>query len=234
MPSLRLVTWSCNYGSLHTCLSELAEYSPDIVFLQRCALPKSLPLVRQFLTRRIGAKKGIALGSRNTDFHLAQLEPRANSGPTALPAAVTGFVSFTALGIWAQGPNYVDDVMQTLDAYDDDLRAGMSVVMGHLDSGTNRKTAQSPSHGYERIMARLADLTLVSAYDSFNVVGHETHPTCPHLFRSSEPWHIDFCFVPARWVMSLVGVTVIDNRKWTMRSDHLPLKVDLRFFPPRD
>jgi endonuclease/exonuclease/phosphatase family metal-dependent hydrolase len=143
MPSLRLIAWNCNHGSLSTRLSELAECSPDIVFLQECAPTETLPLTGQFFTRRLNGAKGIALGSLNPNYHLTDLTPRPTSGAAVLGATVTGPVSFTVLGVWGQKP-YADDVMRTLNAYDDLLRSGSSVVMGDLNSGTP-PWAQSPS-----------------------------------------------------------------------------------------
>jgi exodeoxyribonuclease-3 len=230
MPALRLIAWNCHHGSLSTRLSELAEYSPHIVFLQECTPAATLSIARQVFRRRVGPRKGIALGSLNADYHLKKLKPRANSGRAVVAAAVTGPVSFTALGIWSQGPKYVDDVMRTLDAYAGLLRSGPAVVMGDLNSGTNLNREQSPSKGHSRIVGALADLGLVSAYHAFHDVEHgrETRPTYRHQFKASQPWHIDFCFVPASWVSRLVGVDVIDGEAWAARSDHLPLTVDLR------
>ena len=229
MPSLCLITWNCHHGSLSQRLAELAApASPDIVFLQECLPAATLAVRGQFITRRINDRKAIALGSTNPDYHLAELTSRASSGLAAVAAAVDGPISFTAIGVWGQKPNYAEDVMRTLDAYDDVLRSEQSVVMGDLNSGTNLKHAGQPSKGHSRILTRIADLGLVSAYHvNHNVEhGHETHPTYRHLRKRSKPWHIDFCFVPAHW--DVVGVDVLDGKKWSMTSDHLPLKVDIR------
>jgi exodeoxyribonuclease-3 len=80
----------------------------------------------------------------------------------------------------------------------------------------------------------LAELGLVSAYHAFHGVeqGHETHPTYRHHFKAAQPWHIDFCFVPASWVDCLVRVEVMDGDDWSKRSDHLPLTVDLLWTAP--
>jgi endonuclease/exonuclease/phosphatase family metal-dependent hydrolase len=229
MPSLCLITWNCHHGSLGQRLAELAApASPDIVFLQECLPAATLPIHGQFITRRINDRKGIALGSMNPDYRLAALTSRASSGLAAVAAAVDGPISFTAIGVWGQKPNYAEDVMRTLDAYDGVLRSEQSVVMGDLNSGTNLKQAGQPSRGHSRILARLAELGLVSAYHvSHNVEhGYETHPTYRHQRKRSKPWHIDFCFVPADW--DVVGVEVLDGRRWSMTSDHLPLKVEIR------
>jgi endonuclease/exonuclease/phosphatase family metal-dependent hydrolase len=71
----------------------------------------------------------------------------------------------------------------------------------------------------------------VSAYHAFHRVEHgdETHPTYRHQRKPSQPWHIDFCFVPACWAANLVSVEILDGKRWATRSDHLPLKVDIRF-----
>jgi endonuclease/exonuclease/phosphatase family metal-dependent hydrolase len=220
MQSLRLIAWNCHHGLLSTRLSELAEYTAA----------ETLPLVGQVIARRIAPLKGIALGSLKADYRLAELELRADSGRAVVAAAVTGPVSFTAVGIWSQGPKYVDDVMRTLDAYASVLRSGPAVVMGDLNSGTDLNGPRSSSKGHASIVGALADIGLVSAYHAFHRVGHgyETHPTYRHQFKSSQPWHIDFCFVPVSWVDRLVGVEVIDGENWTVQSDHLPLMVDLR------
>jgi endonuclease/exonuclease/phosphatase family metal-dependent hydrolase len=230
MPSLRLIAWNCHHGTLSTRLSELAEYSPDIVFLQECAPAETLPPPAQIFARRVGPRKAVALGSLHANYHLAKLASRAHSGRAVVAAAVTGSVSFTALGIWSQGPRYADDVMRTLHAYAGVLRSGPAVVMGDLNSGTNLNKEQLPGRGHSRIVGMLADFGLVSAYHAFHHVehGHETHATYRHQYNATRPWHIDFCFVPARWVEHLVAVDVIDGKDWALRSDHLPLTVDLR------
>ena len=232
-PSLRLIAWNCRSGSLSTRLSELAEHSPDIVFLQECLPAETLPLAGQFFARRIGPQKGIALGSLNREYRLEEMDSRAHSGRAVIAATVTGPVSFNVIGIWSQGPHYVDDLMRTLNAYADLLTKSPSVVMGDLNSGTCLNRSRSPSKGHSRVVGALADLGLVSAYHALHDVGHgqEAHATYRHQFKASQPWHIDFCFVPSNWAANLRRVEVIDDENWATRSDHLPLLVDLR--PPR-
>src|SRR5437016_1722986 len=135
MSSLRLIAWNCHHGSLSTRLEELAAFAPAIVFLQECKPTSTLPMMGPFLTQRVNAQKGIALASLNADYHLAKLKPRANRGRAVMGATVSGPVSFTALGIWSQGPQYVDDVMRTLKAYERVLVSGPTIVMGGVKHG---------------------------------------------------------------------------------------------------
>jgi exodeoxyribonuclease-3 len=229
MPSLRLIAWNCHHGSLSTRLAELAAFAPAIVFLQECRPTAPISPIGPFLTRRVNARKGIALASLDADYHLEKLTRRANRGRAVIGATVSGPLSFTALGIWSQGPHYVDDVMRTLKAYGKLLRSGPTIVMGDLNSGTNLAGPRSSNKGHARILDTLADLGLVSAYHAFHQCEHgqETHPTYRHQRKSSQPWHIDFCFVPVGW--AVVGVEVLDGKEWATTSDHLPLKVDVQF-----
>jgi endonuclease/exonuclease/phosphatase family metal-dependent hydrolase len=231
MPALRLIAWNCHHGSLSTRLAELAPLAPAIVFLQECRPGETLWLNGPLVTQAVGVRKSVALASHDGNYQLARLRRRANRGRAVVGATVAGPVSFTALGIWSQGPRYVDDVMRTLKAYNRVLRSRPAVVMGDLNSGTNLNDRRSPSKGHARIIDALADLGLVSAYHAFHKVdhGHEAHPTYRHNHKPSRPWHIDFCFVPAAWVPNLVAVEVLDGKEWTARSDHLPLQVDVHF-----
>jgi endonuclease/exonuclease/phosphatase family metal-dependent hydrolase len=227
MPALRLIAWNCHHGSLTTRLAELARYSPDIVFLQECTAEN--PVAGQFVTRCIGPRKSIALGSPRACYRLEKLDCAQNSGRGCIAGAVAGPVSFTVLGIWSQGPRYVDDALRSLDDYADVLRQGPTVVMGDLNSGTRLRRRKLPSNGHRRIIGALTDLGLVSAYHAFHQVDHgrERHATYCHQFNAVQPWHIDFCFVPASWVECVVGVKVLAGTHWAKRSDHFPLMVDL-------
>jgi len=231
---LRLIAWNCHHGPLTKRLADLAPFSPAIVFLQECRPVEALASTTRFVTQRVNVRKGIALGSLDSTYSIAKLKPRANGGRAVVGARVTGPVSFVVLGIWSQGPRYVDDVMRTLDAYGRILRSGPAVVMGDLNSGTNLAGETSINKGHSRIVAALADRGLVSAYHAFHGVEHgqEAHPTYRHQRKASKPWHIDFCFVPAGWVGSLIHVEVLDGNAWTTTSDHLPLMVDVRFTHP--
>ncbi len=227
---LRLIAWNCHHGLLTARLAELASFSPAIVFLQECRPVEALALMNPFVTQRVNVQKAIALGSLDTAYSLAKLRPRANRGRAVVGVRVTGPVSFIALSIWSQGPHYVDDVMRTLDAYSSILRSGPVVVMGDLNSGTNLARQKSTNKGHSQIVKALADHGLVSAYHASHRVEHgqEVHPTYRHQRKASKPWHIDFCFVPVGWIVSLIRVEVLDGKEWTTTSDHLPLMVDVR------
>jgi len=225
---LRLMTWNCRSGSIETRLSQLARYKPDVVFLQECDPAERMPAAGR-LCRRIGARKGIALVVSSHDCECVELEPRPAGGRAVIGATVGRPVTFTALGIWGQGADYVGDVLRTLDAYGDLLRSGPAVVMGDLNSGNTLGDVRSPSKRHQRLVDAFGDVGLTSAYHAYHGIehGHERHATYFHQFKRSRPWHIDFCFVPRTWAPRLANVKVLDRAAWTAQSDHRPLLVDI-------
>ncbi len=234
MAALRLIAWNCHHGSVQARLAELAPFAPAIVFLQECQPGVKLPSASSCLACQVNARKGIALASLDAEYQITPLRRRPNRGRAIVGATVTGPISFTALGIWGQGPRYANDVMATLDAYRRVLRSGPAVVLGDLNSGSNL-TRQPPSKGHARILAALKDCGLVSAYHAFHDVahGHEAHPTYRHQRNVTKPWHIDFCFVPAAWIQHVRSVELFDGDEWPKKSDHLPLSVELQFADER-
>jgi endonuclease/exonuclease/phosphatase family metal-dependent hydrolase len=101
--------------------------------------------------------------------------------------------------------------------------------MGDLNSGTPLAEWREPNNRHKRVVDALTGLGLVSAYNAFHRLEHgqETHATYFHQFDASQPWHIDFCFIPRAWASKLVNVTVINGEPWAKRSDHRPLFVEI-------
>jgi len=234
MPTLRLVAWNCHHGTLNNRIALLKPHQPDIVFLQECRPATERPLYGHFLRLRVNGKKQIALGSVSQDYELRALAPRKGRGRASLAADVSGSLSFAVLGIWSQlgtGRRYVDDVLRSLDAYDDVLRSRPTVVMGDLNSGPHMNGSTTLSKGHARLLAAFTALDMVSTYHLFHKVDHgcELDATYRHLFKATEPWHIDFCFVPKTWARNVTSVQVLDGGNWRRESDHHPLRVDLRF-----
>jgi endonuclease/exonuclease/phosphatase family metal-dependent hydrolase len=133
------------------------------------------------------------------------------------------------LGLWARGPNYATDVMRTLRSHADLLLAGSSVVLGDFNSGSRLGLAASVTRRHVDVLNLCQSFGLVSAYHAFHGVtpGCERHATYFHQAKRTPPWHIDLCFIPVSWSPHLTRVAVIDGRRWSQRSDHRPLLVEV-------
>ena len=107
-------------------------------------------------------------------------------------------------------------------------------LLAYFNSGTNLGGTPALTRGHSRIVDALGALGLVSAYHAFHKVdhGHEPHATYRHQFKASQPWHLDFCFVPTAWASHISKVEVISGDNWDERSDHRPMLVDLHLLAP--
>ena len=228
MRSVRFITWNCRSGSIDHRMAQLAEYRPDVVFLQEC-----VPAVRRPCTYRVNAQKGIALVCASPGFRLSALARNSNAGRASVAASVVGDGAFSVVGIWGQLPNYVADVLRTLEAHARRLRRGRTIVMGDFNSGVALRGEQSLSVGHRRILDTCSALGLASAYHAFHRIEHasEKHATYYHQFKLTQPWHIDYCFVPTSWLAGVRSVQVLDGDTWASHSDHRPLIVDV--VPPQ-
>jgi endonuclease/exonuclease/phosphatase family metal-dependent hydrolase len=226
---LRIVTWNCRSGLAAKRLSELAEHEAHVVFLQECRPSETLSPPHVVCQRAINGAKGIALAVPAASYHCVPRALPGGSGRAVIAAQVLAPVPFTVLGIWAQGPGYADDVMLTLQAHADLLRTEHVVVVGDLNSGSRLDRRRSLTRNHKRLLDLCGELELVSAYHAFHRIdpGDESHATYFHQFKRSQPWHIDFCFIPRRWSSRLIRVTILDGRRWAKRSDHRPLLVEL-------
>lgn len=145
-----------------------------------------------------------------------------------MAARIDGPLRFTTLGIWAQGPNYATDVIQTLTAHDAAMSWESTIVVGDLNSGP-RLTAPKVTKSHQRLIDAFNARKLRSAYHEFHNIEHgqEDDPTYFHLGKRSAPWHIDFCFIPTSWVTRLTNVAIVGSSSWKPSSDHRALLVDM-------
>src|SRR5262249_50262925 len=227
MTRLRLVTWNCRSGTVAKRLADVAELDPHIVFLQECRSADNIP--GRLVGVRVGGRKGIALLATDSAFRVAPAALPDNCGRASIAARFVYPVPFTLVGLWAQGPHYVEEVLLTVGGCSRFARRGPVILMGDLNTGSRLGDGSSLTPNHSPVLDACTSLGLVSAYHAFHRLdpGMETHATYFHQFNRSKPWHIDYCFVPRSWAPHLTKVDVVDSRKWASRSDHRPLLVEI-------
>ncbi len=149
----------------------------------------------------------------------------------AAPVEVTGPHSFFLLAIWGQRP-YGEGVQTALDVYHEQLTNGPSVVAGDFNQNSIWDRPNR-ARNHTRTVDLLKDVGLVSAYHHYFGAAHGVELHSTHYWRNraeTEPsFHIDFCFVPKRWLSNITSVQVGSYAKWISSglSDHVPLVVDV-------
>jgi endonuclease/exonuclease/phosphatase family metal-dependent hydrolase len=228
---LRIVTWNCCGGSLAAQLALLDRFSPDLAFVQECHPAPMLASEGSVIQRTVTDRKGLALVSPSKRYRLSPPEAESPSRSSCLAARVEGVRPLHVVGIWAQDSrDYAGDVLQSLERYRKVIEAGPVVVLGDFNSGVALTTPPQMTRRHDALTSRMESLGLVSAYHRAYGVPHgsEQHATYYHQRHQSEPWHIDFCFVPRRWADGLTSVEVGTFDDWSAHSDHRPILVSLR------
>ena len=73
------------------------------------------------------------------------------------------------------------------------------------------------------------DAGFVSAYHSFfnEELGQETRGTFYLRREQRNSYHIDYCFIPKKWISSIRSIEVGGYRDWIEFSDHMPITLDI-------
>jgi exonuclease III len=227
--AMRLLTWNCLRGPFEAKTQAVSRLEADVTVLQECKKPTIESSDCLWFGEE--GKLGVAVQVR-PPYRIEAL-PQIDTVPRFLvPIAVTGPVNFTLLAVWTMDETrYVRGLVRGLDTYASLLENFPVVVMGDLNSNA-KWDKDHPKHlNHSAMLQTMERHGLISAYHfkCNERHGQETSHTYYHHGKQEKPYHIDFCFVPARWGDSIQAVTVEPYEDWKSFSDHRPLVVDLTF-----
>jgi hypothetical protein len=207
----------------------MAPLEPDIAVIQECARPTLDFDQQQCVWFGANPTQGVGIVTRGA-FTVIPGPFDSRLDHSVFPAIVSGPTSFHLLAVWAQPrPSYVRALLHALDTYAEFLRSAPSVIVGDFNCFAQWR-GEAPSKWHDELARRLnAELHLVSAYHAspgFSPDAPE-FPTHYWRWRECNPFHIDYCFVPATWRNAIrsVHIGAFSEQHW--RSDHRPVVVDL-------
>ena len=225
----RIATWNCYRGEAQSRAEFLWRLGAEIAILQECGQPEAEHAVCGWNGPR--PAQGVAILTTGR-FQLAHSSAPLKAGTYGISGEVSGPVDLRVMGIWAHRSrtpaiSYVQSVLGTLGLHDDLLQQPV-VIAGDFNSnaiwnGTRKRI------NHATLVARLAEMGLVSAYHEFFGESHgsESRPTHYFLRDEGRPFHIDYCFVPREWIGAIRAVEVGSYLDWRDQSDHMPLIVEL-------
>lgn len=246
---IRIVTWNCNAPTglkgqeaasrrFRFYAALLKRLDADIVVLQAAPNPGSDHTVDHwtFFWNEWSPGPGIAVILDRHKFPWAEVRGVTRSAVLVqLGVPHDGNV----LAIWSrpQRPSlqaYVQESKTTLALFEREILSAPTVVVGDFNSSAawDRRTKKL-SHS-DLVAWLKKDLKLDSAYhDCLSVKpGREVEPTFYQHRQKRKPSHIDYCFVPCRWLVNDARVGTFEE--WSPYSDHCPLIVDARPLPGTD
>ena len=230
---MKLVTWNCQ-GAFRKKYARIARAVPDLAVIQECEHPDKLkwkgelPPPTSQLWFGENANRGLGIFSWT---NLA-LNPDACYDPSihyCVPINVSGNFTFNLLAVWAMQHtdprlSYIAQVNLAIIAYHSFIQKTDTLLIGDLNSNQHQDPmARLGSHDY--VVRSLADLDMVSAYHYYyrETQGRESQSTFFMNRKVEQPFHLDYIFIPRRWLKKLAKVRVGNPKTWLKYSDHCPV-----------
>lgn len=227
---IRIVTWNCNGGKFERRIEEISVLNPDIAIVQEIAKPATMD-EHCCWTASKTPYKGVAITARN-GFTITPHQQESGIPPVFVPVEIKGPIDFHLLAVWTQKEGkYIESCKAAIDRYRNFLLSKPSIIAGDFNSNTIWDY-EHPRMNHSMVVQILEhELGLVSSYHKKlqAVQGKEFHPTFYFHRRRTEPFHIDYCFVPDRWEIGNVNIGTYEE--WGTKSDHCPLVVDITIPP---
>ncbi len=222
---MKLATWNVFSGDSQTRSAKLASYADvDIIAFQETSYSDNTP---NCVWRGDPGKtiKGVSIWSK----YELEITPPKTPCSIGLGATINhpSLGLLNILNLWAKpNPDYFDDLMLSLKAYDSFIQERPTIIMGDFNispklAGKKRKFANLVQYFED-------ELGLKSAYHEFFKLGYgeEKHPTLYFRWQESSPFHIDYVFMPPSLISRLVSVDIPSFEHFTS-SDHRPVICEL-------
>nr|WP_220209490.1 endonuclease/exonuclease/phosphatase family protein [Reticulibacter mediterranei] len=203
---------------------------PDILVLQECS-EKDIARTDAPFKYWVGSNphKGMAMiGFANYTYALDR--SYTEEWPWFLPVRVEE-VPLHILGLWAcvkdQRLRYVRVTHQAIEHYAQFLSVSHMIVIGDFNSNAIWDRLYR-EHSHSALVAKLADLGLVSAYHTLRgeKQGQEATPTQFMYRHLAQPYHLDYAFI-SHMLSRSCGLHIGEPDKWLHTSDHMPLLLTL-------
>jgi exodeoxyribonuclease III len=235
---MRIVVWNCAQGLDKKC-DRLMSLRPDLAIVPECAEPdvlrKKAPGFEFGDCEWSGELKNKGLGVFAFNGHtLRRHQSWDRRFHLFLPVEVRGASKLNLLATWAFNhrapatvtPNPVT-TMQAITHYEPFLRAHDAIMAGDFNSNIIWDKEGRYS-SFAQLNAALEALGLRSAYHAKHGqrFGEEQHPTHFFQWNAAKTFHIDYAYVPDKWLPRVLEVTVGDADGWLAHSDHAPLTVE--------
>ncbi len=234
---IKLITWNCQ-GAFRKKYPLIADLMPDLAVIQECEHPDRIPWKfgrPPTQTLWFGQSQTKGLGIFSWSGYQFQVLPEYD--PTiryCVPIQVTQPFAFQVIAVWAMdhkddSHSYSGQVYLAVGAYRQLIQSADTVVIGDYNSSKST-TPHSRLGNHATLTLDLHDLWLVSAYHHFfhEPEGFEKRSTFFHGRKIDRRAHIDYAFIPVRWLRRLALVQVGDPKFWLAHSDHCPVIVEIQ------
>jgi exodeoxyribonuclease III len=226
---MRLVTWNAARGQFPKKAPWLDHLQADVAVIQEIAEPRNpIEGVAWF---GVNKNQGVAVVVR-PPYSVSALPEIPDAPRYFVPFRVTGPTEFVLFAVWTLGDQelkYVRAATAAIDMYADLFGQGSVVVMGDFNSNAIWDREHPSSLNHTALVASLSSFGLVSAYHVHLGVRHgEESDKTFYLHKNKvKSYHIDYCFLPEKWLPLVKHIDIGTHAAWYKASDHSPLLVEV-------
>jgi exodeoxyribonuclease-3 len=215
----------------------VADLSPDLAVIQECEQPERIPWKQGRPPTAMAwfgesPTKGIGVFSW-TNLIFQPVEAYDRSIRYCIPIQVTSPYQFHLIAVWAMDHpddlhSYSGQVYLAIGAYREFILSADTVFIGDYNS-SKRTTPKSRMGNHAALTLDLKDLWLISAYHHFYLErqGQEKQGTFFRGRKIDQSAHLDYAYIPTRWLRRLIKVWVGEPAIWLQQSDHCPVIVEI-------
>jgi len=233
---MRIATWNCRVGGFRKKAARIAPFRPDVLAVQEVekidAATKFAgeiePTYRDRATLEKYPRRSIGMFSY-TGLNLKAVDYPDPTFAFRRYSAWRKGISFQVVAVWTyalrgEREKSYRQAHEGLIDHSDWILKRPTVILGDFN-----QSAAYKSSGWRTLIALMDSLGLVSAYHNHfkETFGAESRPTHFHHGRESNPFHLDYCFLPREWAQRITSVEVGAHGDWSDVSDHRPLIVDV-------
>lgn len=230
---MRLIVWNCHQG-FDRKASLLADLCPDIAVIPECANP-SLPKLARVLTKYgvtqtawhgNNQQKGLGVFIFNNFVEAESIETLGGMFSIKIDLNLREKIGLIAL--WTQNPGYVEEAHKTVEEYKNLLVGKNVIVAGDFNSNKIWDSKRTLNHS-ALVMRLRNEFSLESAYHHYfgEEQGQESRATLYFTYNEKKPYHIDYVFVPQKWLSKIKSVELGEFKTWKHASDHCPLILEI-------
>ena len=233
---MRLITWNCQ-GAFRKKYLLIASQSPDLAVIPECEHPDKLTWKKGSPPTSVlwvgeNCSRGLGIFSW-TGLEMSLLDGYDRTIRHCAPVQVSAPFQFNLVAIWAMDHpdrklSYSAQVYQAVAAYREFILQADTVFMGDFNS-SHRSTPRSRIGNHTTLSNALSILGMISAYHLYfhERQGQEKRFTYFRGRKLERCSHIDYAFIPTRWLRRLKRVAVGEPGEWLTQSDHCPVTVEL-------
>ena len=231
------MTWNCQ-GAFKKKYSLVADLSPDLAIIQECEQPERIPWKQGHPPTSMAwfgksPTKGIGIFSW-TNLLFQPVVGYDQSIRYCIPLQITSPYQFNLIAVWAMDHpidchSYSGQIYLAIGTYREFILSADTVFIGDYNS-SKRTTPKSRLGNHAAVTLDLKDLWLISAYHHYYLErqGLEKHGTFFRGRKIDQPAHIDYAYIPTRWLRRLTKVQVGEPEVWLKQSDHCPVIVEIQ------